>query len=202
MQHHNAMSTTNKGRESEMEGGLTNGFAMKKTNSKYRDLNFLHWKALSNHLATDMDFPQRVSAYRANSCYANGAENNVLKMEHYLLQGSTRFLIPCVHINIKAMEPSVLWAHHLDFFLFFLQGVLHWKIQLFPGWSQSCQQVIKVQQAIEADLLYDINTIIACCCWLVLHFLCGMHFYGSLAKLHFHCSNSSWEMFNLLKLGT
>lgn len=29
---HNAKSTKHKGRESEMEGGLTNGFAMKETN--------------------------------------------------------------------------------------------------------------------------------------------------------------------------
>lgn len=119
VQHHNAVSMKHKGRESKMERGLTNGFAMKETNWNYRNLNFLHWKALSNHLATDIDFPQRVSAYWANSCYANGAENCVLKTESYLLQGSTWFLISCVHINIKAKESSVLFSHHPVCFIFF-----------------------------------------------------------------------------------
>lgn len=131
MHHLTAVSRKHKGTLSEMEGALTNGFAMKKAKWKYRDLNFLQWKAPSNHLATDMDFPRRVSAYRANSCYANGTENNVLNSEHYLLQGSIRFLFPCVHINIRAVELSVLWAHRLDWFplfFFLLQGVFHWKI--------------------------------------------------------------------------
>lgn len=32
VQHHNAVSMKHKGRESNMEGGLTNGFAVKETN--------------------------------------------------------------------------------------------------------------------------------------------------------------------------
>lgn len=75
-------------RESEMERGLTNGFAEKETNWSYHNLHFLHWKALSNHLATDMVFPQRDSAYRAYSCFANGT-----CMARYLLQESIRFLL-------------------------------------------------------------------------------------------------------------
>lgn len=83
-----------------------------------------------------MFFPLRDGAYRANTCYANWAENQVRKTKSYLLQEPAwLLLLSLTHSNIKPELHSVLSPCLL------LQGVLHWEIQLHPSWSQSCQQV-------------------------------------------------------------
>lgn len=93
--------------------------------------HFLCWKALSNHLATDMVFPQRVCAYRANSCYANGAENNVCETESCstCCRSHLNTSSPCGHIDIKAKQLSVLWVHHL---VFLFTGCSSLKNTTFP----------------------------------------------------------------------
>lgn len=98
--------------------------------SNWRVFFFFHWG---------------VSAYRANTCYANGAEKQCTEDgELPACRGSTRFFSSCCgHINIKTERHSLRWLCLL------LQGVLHWKIQLLPSWSQSCQQV--TQEAIETN---------------------------------------------------
>lgn len=111
-QRHSAVSMKHKGSESEMERGLTNGFAVKESNWNDRDLNFLHWKALSDHLATDVDCPQKVRAYRANSCYANGAEGDVWEAEDFLLQGAA-----WSRIHRKASPHAVVFFFSRVFFI-------------------------------------------------------------------------------------
>lgn len=115
-----------------MESGLTNRFAVKETNWSYHNQHFFHWTAIWNHLATDVLFPQRVNTYRANSCYAHVAENNEI-LRATCCRG---FLPP--HQDKDWAGFCTVSSSSCPVYL---QGVLHWKIQLFPGWSQSCQQV-------------------------------------------------------------
>lgn len=83
----------------------------------HHDLHFLHWKALLNHLATDTVFPQRVSAYRANSCYANGSENNICRSESHLQQESAPFLLLSWWHQCEGWAALWAWAPVSFFFL-------------------------------------------------------------------------------------
>lgn len=143
-------------REWEIERGLTNRLVVKETNWSHQDLHFLHWKALLNHLATDTVFPQRVSAHRANSCYANGPENNICRSESHLQQESAPFLLLLWRHQCEGW--AALWAWGPVFF--YLQGVLHRKVQLLPSWSQSCQQVTQIMSNGPLNLSQGTNTII------------------------------------------
>lgn len=76
-----------------------------------------------------------ITVRSADSCYANRAENNVCESGCELV--SSRF-------KDSLMRKLSYGVTFIVSFLY-LQGVLHWKIQLLPGWSQSRKQVTSDQ---------------------------------------------------------
>lgn len=94
-----------------------------------------------------------ITVCRADSCYANRAENNVCESGCELVSSRFKDLL------VQRLSYGVTF---IVSFLY-LQGVLHWKIQLLLSSSQSCKQVTFASR--------PWHQYVVCSCWSIFYLL-------------------------------